>query len=186
MTVVIGIDPHKASHTATAIGPGCVEAATIRLRAARSTPEELLIWAARWPERRWGVEGARGLGQLLAQQLVAAGEHVVDVPATLSARVRVGAGNCVVAGQAAFRYSLMSPSQRAVLTTWRCLSGWSGGSVATGGCWSSERWGRWVSFYVKGGDGFVCWRCVQMRSEMRRLRARVASRLVLPRCRQRW
>ena len=46
MTVVIGIDPHKASHTATAIGPGCVEAATIRLRAARSTPEELLSWAA--------------------------------------------------------------------------------------------------------------------------------------------
>ena len=32
MTVVIGIDPHKASHTATAIGPGSVEAATIRLR----------------------------------------------------------------------------------------------------------------------------------------------------------
>ena len=57
---------------------------------------------------------------------------------------RVGAGNCVVAGQAAFRYSLMSPSQRAVLRTWRCLSGWSGGSVATGGCWSSERWGRCV------------------------------------------
>ena len=25
----------------------------------------------------------------------------------------------------------MSPSQRAVFTTWRCLSGWSGGSVAT-------------------------------------------------------
>ena len=47
-----------------------------------------MSWAARWPERRWGVEGARGLGQLLAQQLVAAGEHVVDVPATLSARVR--------------------------------------------------------------------------------------------------
>ena len=45
----------------------------------------------------------------------------------------VGAENCVVAGQAAFRYSLMSPPQRAVLTTWRCLSGWSGGLVATGG-----------------------------------------------------
>ena len=58
------------------------------MRAARSTPEELLIWAGQWPERRWGVEGARGLGQLLAQQLVAAGEHVVDVPASLSARVR--------------------------------------------------------------------------------------------------
>ena len=57
---------------------------------------------------------------------------------------RVGAGNCVVAGQAAFRYSLMSSSQRAVFTTWRCLCGWSEGSVATGGRWSSGRWGRCV------------------------------------------
>ena len=88
MTVIIGIDPHKASHTATAICPGLAEAGTIRVRATRSTPEELLSWAARWPERRWAIEGARGLGQLLAQRLVAAGEHVVDVPATLSARVR--------------------------------------------------------------------------------------------------
>ena len=88
MTVIIGIDPHKASHTATAICPGLAEAATIRVRATRSTPQELLSWAARWPERRWAIEGARGLGQLLAQRLVAAGEHVVDVPATLSARVR--------------------------------------------------------------------------------------------------
>ena len=56
----------------------------------------------------------------------------------------VGAENYVVAGQAAFRYSLMSPLQRAASTTWRCLSGWSGGSVATGGRWSSERWGRCV------------------------------------------
>ena len=47
--------------------------------------------------------------------------------------VRVGAENCVVAGQAAFRYSLMSPPQRAVLTTSRCPSGWSAASVATGG-----------------------------------------------------
>ena len=31
----------------------------------------------------------------------------------------VGAENRVVPGQAAFRYSLMSPPQRAVLTTWR-------------------------------------------------------------------
>ena len=38
---------------------------------------------------RWAVEGATGMGALLAQQLVAAGEHVVDVPAKLSARVRL-------------------------------------------------------------------------------------------------
>lgn len=38
----------------------------------------------------------------------------------------VGAGNCVVAGHAAFRYSWMSPSQRVDLTTW----GWGGGAFA--------------------------------------------------------
>ena len=55
-------------------------------------------------------------------------------PATRFEAVKpVGAENCVVAGQAAFRYSLMSPPQRAVLTTWRCPSGWSAASVATGG-----------------------------------------------------
>ena len=88
MTVVIGIDPHKASRTATVVGPDLVEVATSRVRAAPSTTEELLRWAAGWPQRRWAIEGARGLGHLLAQQLVAAGEHVVDVPATLTARVR--------------------------------------------------------------------------------------------------
>jgi hypothetical protein len=35
------------------------------------------------------VEGATGVGALLAQQLVAAGECVVDVPPSLSARVRL-------------------------------------------------------------------------------------------------
>ena len=45
--------------------------------------------ASCWPERRWAVEGAHGVGRAVAQQLVAAGEHVVDVPAKLAARVRV-------------------------------------------------------------------------------------------------
>ena len=35
------------------------------------------------------MESARGLGYLLAQQLVAAGETVFDVPPTLASRVRV-------------------------------------------------------------------------------------------------
>ena len=48
---------------------------------------------------------------------------------SLPFRTHVGARNSAVAGQAAFRYSLMSPPQRAVFTTWRCLSGWSEGSV---------------------------------------------------------
>ena len=39
--------------------------------------------------RMWAVESAAGMGYLLAQQLVAAGETVLDVPATLASRVRV-------------------------------------------------------------------------------------------------
>jgi hypothetical protein len=35
------------------------------------------------------VEGATGPGALLTRQLVAAGEQVVDVPTTLTARVRL-------------------------------------------------------------------------------------------------
>jgi transposase len=35
------------------------------------------------------VEGAGGIGRPLAQKLLAAGERVVDVPPTLSSRVRV-------------------------------------------------------------------------------------------------
>jgi transposase len=37
----------------------------------------------------WAVEGAAGLGHLLAQQLVTAGERVLDVPPKLAARVRL-------------------------------------------------------------------------------------------------
>ena len=56
---------------------------------SRRQVDELLAWAARFEERTWAVESAGGVGYLLAQQLVAAGERVLDVPATLAARVRV-------------------------------------------------------------------------------------------------
>ena len=46
-------------------------------------------WAKRFPERRWAVENAGGLGRHLAGRLAVAGEPVVDVPPKLSARVRV-------------------------------------------------------------------------------------------------
>ena len=46
-------------------------------------------WAARWPQRRFAVEGAAGLGRGIAQLLAAAGENIVDVPATLAARARL-------------------------------------------------------------------------------------------------
>jgi hypothetical protein len=46
-------------------------------------------WAERFEERTWAVESAHGLGYLLAQQLVAAGEDVIDVPPVRASRVRV-------------------------------------------------------------------------------------------------
>ena len=49
----------------------------------------MLGWAKPLGARTWAVESAGGLGYLLSQQLVAAGETVLDVPATLAARVRV-------------------------------------------------------------------------------------------------
>lgn len=89
MSVMIGIDPHKATHTATAIDAGAVELARLQVRAGRGQVSDLLEWAAPLGERTWAIESAQGLGYLLAQQLVAAGERVLDVPATLASRVRV-------------------------------------------------------------------------------------------------
>jgi transposase len=89
MTVMIGVDPHKRSHTAVAIDRDDAELAAIEVRASQAQVALLLAWAARFEARTWAVEGAGGVGYLLAQQLVAAGERVLDVPATLAARVRV-------------------------------------------------------------------------------------------------
>ena len=89
MTVMIGVDPHKRSHTAVAIDRDEVELASIEVRASAGQIEELLGWADGFEDRIWAVEGAGGVGYLLAQQLVGAGERVLDVPATLAARVRV-------------------------------------------------------------------------------------------------
>jgi hypothetical protein len=49
----------------------------------------LLTWARQWPQRQWAVEGATGLGRNIAQQLVSAGELVLEVPAKLAARARL-------------------------------------------------------------------------------------------------
>ena len=86
---MIGIDPHKGSHTAVVVDRSEAVLDTIRVDADRFQRERLLAWAARFEPRTWAVEGATGLGAMLAQQLVAAGEHVVDVPAKLSSRVRL-------------------------------------------------------------------------------------------------
>ena len=87
--VMIGVDPHKGSHTAVAIGTSEQVLGQLRVRACAEQAQRLLAWAKAWPQRTWAVEGAGGLGHLLAQQLVAAGERVLDVPPKLGVRVRL-------------------------------------------------------------------------------------------------
>lgn len=89
MNVIIGVDPHKASHTAVAIGGDEAELHRIKVRSNSKQVANLLAWAEPFEKRTWAIESAGGLGYLLAQQLVGIGEEVLDVPATLASRVRV-------------------------------------------------------------------------------------------------
>ncbi len=90
MPVTIGIDPHKSTHTAVAVDRNEQQIAKLTLPANKDQTDRLLAWAEPLdPDRVWAIESAAGLGRLLAQQLTAAGERVVDVPPTLTARVRL-------------------------------------------------------------------------------------------------
>jgi transposase len=110
------------SHTAVAIGRDETRLAAVKVRATRRQVDQLLAWAARFEKRTWAIESAGGLGYLLGQQLLSAGEHVVDVPATLAARVRVlGTGrsnkndpnDALSVAVAALRAPRLSPVPRA-------------------------------------------------------------------------
>lgn len=87
--ITIGIDPHKASVTAVAVDPSGAPLARIRLSVDRDLRTHLLDFVAAWPERTWAVEGPGGLGLGVAQLLLAQGERVLDVPASLGARARL-------------------------------------------------------------------------------------------------
>ena len=87
--ITIGIDPHKRSVTAVALDAHSQPLGSLRVAMTDRAVVQLLGWAGPWSARRWAVEGATGLGHTVAQQLVGAGELVVDVPAKLAARARL-------------------------------------------------------------------------------------------------
>src|SRR5215211_3826347 len=90
MKVLIGVDPHKASVAVAALDEAKGEfLERANFPQDRAGLRALERWARRFPERRWAVETAGGLGRHLAGRLEAAGESVVDVPPQLSARVRL-------------------------------------------------------------------------------------------------
>jgi len=87
--VILGVDPHKQSHTATALVVGShQQLASLQVPASQSGYRQLLAWAQQFPQRRWAIENARGLGCHLTQWLLAGGETVQDVRTTATARVR--------------------------------------------------------------------------------------------------
>ena len=87
--IVIGVDPHKSTHTATALDSATnSDVGSIRIAASLPEYRRLIGWAQTWPERTWAIENADGLGHHLALWLLALGEIVVDIPTTATARVR--------------------------------------------------------------------------------------------------
>jgi transposase len=87
--VVIGVDPHKLSVTIEVVNDRERFLGSGRFGTDGAGYAAMLRYVKAWPNRTWAVEGANGVGRPLAQRLLEAGEHVVDVPAKLAARVRL-------------------------------------------------------------------------------------------------
>ena len=61
---MIGIDPHKGSHTAAVIDRDEQLGGELSVTADRRHRDRLLRWAAPFEPRVWAIEGATGVGAL--------------------------------------------------------------------------------------------------------------------------
>jgi transposase len=88
--IVIGVDPHKQTHTAAAVDAAVGELLGDRTAKARAAGhEQLLVWArALGEERLWALEDCRHVSVTLERFLLASGERVVRVPPKLMAGAR--------------------------------------------------------------------------------------------------
>jgi len=88
--IVIGVDPHKQSHTGAAIEGASGELRGERtVRARRQGHEQLLAWGRSLAgERLWALEDCRHVSVSLERFLIASGEQVVRVPPKLMAGQR--------------------------------------------------------------------------------------------------
>src|SRR6186997_2771813 len=87
--IIIGVDPHKLSATIEVVDRQENVLASGRFATDKAGYAAMRKHVAAYRERVWAVEGSNGAGRPLAQRLLADGEHVVDVPAKLSARARL-------------------------------------------------------------------------------------------------
>ena len=90
--MVVGVDPHKQSHTAVVVDELGRKQAERTVRARRDGHRELIGWARDVAPagRLWAVEDVRHVAGGLIRELLAAGEMVVFVPPRLMAGVRRG------------------------------------------------------------------------------------------------
>jgi transposase len=88
--VLLGVDPHKDTHTVVAVDQAGRQLGQTTVAARTLGHGELLGWACqRWPEERlWAVEDCRHVTGRLERDLLAAGERVVRVPPRLMAGAR--------------------------------------------------------------------------------------------------
>src|SRR5258708_5237442 len=89
MTVIIGIDPHKLSATIEVVDERARVLTVGRYATDRAGYANMLAAGRRYADRVGAVEGCNGIGRHIAHRLVHDGETVMDVPAKLSAQVRV-------------------------------------------------------------------------------------------------
>jgi len=87
--VMIGIDPHKVTHTAVVVDDDENVIGEFTVEASNDQVGGLCDWVSMFTKREWAVESVNGLGYLIAQQIVAGGETVFDVPPVLASRVRL-------------------------------------------------------------------------------------------------
>lgn len=88
--IVVGIDPHKATHTAIAVNSNGAVIDQITVKARDTGHQQLLGWAACHGQVLWAVEDGRHVTGRLERALLAAGQQVVRVPPKLMGQTRRG------------------------------------------------------------------------------------------------
>jgi transposase len=87
--IVIGIDPHKNTHTAVAVDGAGREVATVTVKARRDGHERLVIWARALEDQLlFAVEDGRHVTSGLERFLLERGEEIVRVAPKLMAGAR--------------------------------------------------------------------------------------------------
>lgn len=90
--VVMGIDPHKRSHTAVAVDQAGRKLGQLTISADDEGFLRLWAWAGRFgTEQRWAVEDGRGVAGRLVRTLIGQGAQLVWVPPKLMAQCRASA-----------------------------------------------------------------------------------------------